>query len=91
MRLTFAILLVLLIGLQVRLWAGNGGLVGLWRLEDTLAEQRQTNATLRERNQALEAEVRDLKSGLEAVEERARNELGMTRPGEVFYQVVEEP
>jgi cell division protein FtsB len=90
-RLTFSILLLLLIALQARLWAGHGSLNELWRLEDTLAEQRQTNAGLRERNQALEAEVRDLKSGLEAVEERARSELGMTRPGEVFYQVVEEP
>ena len=55
-----------------------------------MAAQRQQNELLRQSNDALEAEVKDLKSGLEAVEERARRELGMIRDGEVFYQIVEE-
>ncbi len=80
---------VLLIGLQYKLWRGNGNVLDVLELEDAVEAQRQRNETLRERNRALEAEVRDLKTGLEAVEERARLELGMIKEGETFFQVVE--
>jgi len=79
----------LLIVLQGPLWFGNGGVFALKELRHELAQQRQENQRLRERNLALGAEVLDLKLGLEAVEERARAELGMVRRGETFYQLVE--
>lgn len=90
MRLAVAVLVGLLLVLQYQLWFGNGGVRDVWRLTQTGAAQERENEVLQQRNDALEAEVRDLKSGLEAVEERARRELGMIRDGEVFYQVVEE-
>lgn len=62
----------------------------MYSIRQQVDAQAKTNAKLRERNQALEAEVRDLKQGLEAIEERARSELGMIKKDEVFYQVVEE-
>src|SRR5690554_3312032 len=84
--------LVLLLGwLQHRLWFGTGGAGQVSQLEAQVAQQAHQNAGLRERNAALAAEVADLKSptGEAAVEERARSELGMIRPGETFYRVVE--
>jgi cell division protein FtsB len=89
MRWLLVILLVLFGLLQYRLWVGDGSLAEVWRLNKAVTEQRQENASLRDRNEALEAEVRDLKTGSEAIEERARSELGMIRDGETFYQVVE--
>ncbi|MFN4148359.1 MAG: cell division protein FtsB, partial [Rhodocyclaceae bacterium] len=68
------------------LWLGKGGLIRVWELERQLAAQREINQQLEARNAALEAEVRDLKSGLEAIEERARYELGLIKEGEVFVQ-----
>ena len=82
-------LLALLLALQAKLWFGAGGLPDARRLEVTVAEQRAENARLQQRNDALGAEVEDLKSGEAAVEERARAELGMVKPGETFYRVVE--
>jgi cell division protein FtsB len=82
-------LIALLIGLQVKLWFGQGGRPEVKHLRERVAAQRSDNAELRKRNEALAAEVEDLKSGTEAIEERARSELGMIKPGEVFYQVVE--
>jgi len=79
----------LLVLLQYRLWLGDGGIADVRRIGRAVEEQRRTNARLYERNQALKGEVRDLKQGLEAVEERARSELGMIREGETFYQIVE--
>ena len=84
-------LLLLGVVLQVRLWTGAGGMPEVWRLQERVADQRQENDALARRNDALAADVADLKDGREAVEERARSELGMTRPGEVFYQVIEKP
>jgi cell division protein FtsB len=82
-------LLLILFSLQAKLWFGEGG----WRqakdLQQTVTEQREENARLQQRNDALTAEVEDLKSGETAVEERARSELGMIKPGETFYRVVE--
>jgi cell division protein FtsB len=88
-KVVIAVLVVLLVGLQYRLWFADGGLVDVHRLEQRIAEQQAQNERLRERNRALAAEVRDLKQGLEAVEARARAELGMVGPGETFYRVVE--
>jgi cell division protein FtsB len=82
-------LLLLLVILQITLWFGGGGLLELWQQHQEVEAQREENARLRERNEALNAEVLDLKQGLEAVEEHAREDLGMVKEGEVFYQVVE--
>ena len=84
--------LVLLLGwLQYRLWFGIGSVGEVVTLEAQVEHQRRENGGLHERNAALAAEVRDLKEGVAAVEERARSELGMIKPGEVFYRVVEDP
>jgi cell division protein FtsB len=82
-------LLGIVLGLQYPLWLGDGGLLSYWKLRQEIATQKAENADLRERNGALEAEVRDLKEGYEALEERARSELGMVRRGETFYQLIE--
>ncbi|MGB0734036.1 MAG: cell division protein FtsB [Pontibacterium sp.] len=83
------IVICLLLALQYRLWFGDSNLPSLWQLEAQVAEQKSENAKLQERNARLEAEIKDLKSGLSALEERARNELGMIREGETFYQLVD--
>ena len=74
--------------LQYPLWLGKGGWLRVWGLERQLAEQKEANVRLRQRNGALDAEVRDLKRGFEAIEERARYEIGMIRQDEVFFQIV---
>lgn len=91
MRWLLWFLVVLLVLLQYRLWVGDGSLAEVWGLYQQVEAQREENQHLRERNQALEAEVTDLKQGLDAIEERAREELGMIREGETFYQIIEEP
>ena len=89
MRL-FALALVALLALiQYPLWLGKGGWLRVWELDQQLLAQGQVNARLRERNLALEGEVRDLRQGTGAIEERARDELGMMRPDEIFVQVGE--
>lgn len=90
LRATIVILLLATLWMQYRLWLSPEGMQNVWRLEKAVAEQREENRILRERNSSLEAEVRDLKEGQEAVEERARTELGMIGEGETFYQVIEE-
>ncbi|WP_126445431.1 cell division protein FtsB [Sulfuricystis multivorans] len=80
------VLVALLILLQYPLWLGKGGLLRIWDLERQVAAQRETNQRLEARNAALDAEVRDLKSGLEAIEERARFDLGLVKDGEIFVQ-----
>jgi cell division protein FtsB len=89
MRFVALLLLILLIALEVKLWAGQGGMAEVWRLEKNVAEQKQKNDELKARNDALAAEVANLKDADEAIEERARSELGLVKPGETFYQVVE--
>ncbi|MCG6886332.1 MAG: cell division protein FtsB [Proteobacteria bacterium] len=89
MRILIAILLVLLIVLQYDLWVGEGSLATVWRLHKAVDTQQAENAGLKERNIALEAEVNDLKTGNEAIEERARNELDMVKKGETYIQVIE--
>ncbi len=85
------VLLGMLVLLQYPLWFGGGGVFSVWRLNREIASQQQENARLRERNSVLEAEVNDLKQGLEAIEGRARAELGMVKKNESFFQVIEEP
>ncbi|MFP4081027.1 MAG: cell division protein FtsB [Ectothiorhodospira sp.] len=89
MRWLTALLLALLLGLQYKLWIGEGGLLEVYELGRTLEQQRAENRDLQKRNAALEAEVRDLKTGLEAIEERARRDLGMIAEDEIFFQVVD--
>lgn len=88
-RLGAAVLAVLLVALQLRLWAGDGGMQELWRLSHEIDRQQAENLALRERNEALEAEVLDLKQGAAAIEERARSELSMIRNDETFFQAVD--
>lgn len=89
MRLLTGILLLLLVLLQYDLWVGEGSLASAWRLQQEIEQQQQENKGLKERNGALSAEVTDLKQGYDAIEERARNELGMIKEGETFVQIVE--
>ena len=89
MKKLLILLVVLLVYLQYSLWFGDGSLQDVWRLHKDVEQQRQENAVLRERNEALEAEVLDLQQGLEAIEEHAREDLGMIKKGETFYQVIE--
>jgi cell division protein FtsB len=89
LRIVLLLLLVLLGWLQYRLWFGSGGEREVAALDARVQRQARDNAGLKQRNDALAAEVEDLKSGEAAVEERARNELGMIKPGETFYRVVE--
>ena len=84
-------LLILLVLLQIRLWHGNGSVPDVWSLEEIKAAQIAENEKLTERNLSLEAEVMDLKQGMEAIEERARSEMGMVRSGETFYIIVDKP
>lgn len=88
MNKLIAVLVVLLIALQYRLWFGEGSARDVLRLQGELTLHQSEIRALRERNRALEAEVTDLKLHLNAIEERARSELGMIRQGEVFYQLV---
>ncbi len=90
MRPLAIILLLIILVLQYQLWFGEGSLVKVWQLRREIATQQAQNKSLQERNDALKAEVIDLKQGVEAVEERARTELGMIKDGETFYQVVHE-
>lgn len=88
--ITFA-LLTLVAALQGDLWFGTGGLPAVWDLQRQVELQQRENADLAERNQSLGAEVADLKAGLEAIEERARTEMGMIGPAEVFFQIIDAP
>ena len=89
-RVLLLLLALLLAGLQYTLWLGSGGHQDVAALRRQVATQQVENLRLQERNNALAAEVEDLKSGEAAVEERARSELGMVKPGETFYRVFED-
>lgn len=81
----------MLIGIQFPLWLGKGGWMRVREAEQQLAAQNRVNAELAARNEKLAAEVRDLKEGAGAVEERARYELGMLKDGELFVQLIDAP
>lgn len=89
MRKLVILLVLILVYLLYKLLFGEGSLQDVWELHREVGFQRQENIELRERNAALEAEVQDLQQGLDAIEEHAREDLGMVKQGETFYQVVE--
>lgn len=88
MRPIIILLATLFVILQYALWFSAGGIVGIWHLKREMAALNAENAQSGERNAVLEADVVDLKKGNEAIEERARNDLGMIKKGETFYQIV---
>jgi cell division protein FtsB len=88
MRLLFLLLFVLTALIQYPLWLGKGGWRNVWDMQKQVAQQHAANDSMRARNAAMEAEVQSLQSGTDAIEERARTELGMVRPGEVFVEVL---
>jgi cell division protein FtsB len=90
MKILAAVFGALILLIQYPLWLGKGGWLRAWEVERQLGGQRAKNAQLEARNAGLAADVRDLKQGTEALEERARHELGMVRSDEVFFQIVEE-
>ncbi len=89
MKLITSLFLVLFLLLQYRLWIGNGSLTEVHHLRTAEVDLAEENNRLRERNQSLAAEVLDLKQGQEAIEERARSEMGMIKTGETFYQIID--
>lgn len=89
MKLAIAVLLLLLIGLQYRLWVGDGSLSEVVQLKLELEQQQDFVDRLEQRNLALETRVIELQNGYEAIEELARKDLGMIKKGEVFFQIVE--
>jgi cell division protein FtsB len=91
MRAVTLILIVLLLLLQYPLWLGKGSWLKVWDLHRQVETQQQINLQTKTRNAVLDAEVRDLKQGTAAIEERARSELGMIKRDEVFYQILENP
>lgn len=88
MKWLAGLLLVIVLGLQYRLWLSGDGVRELARLSEAVERQKAENAELKGRNQQMVAEVADLKAGMAAIEERARSELGMIGRNETFYQVV---
>jgi cell division protein FtsB len=87
MRWLALVFLLLIAALQYPMWLGKGGWLRVRDLNAQVAAQREGNAELKSRNETFDAEVRDLKQGVEAIEERARSELGMIRHDEVFFQL----
>jgi cell division protein FtsB len=87
LRIVAIIFVLLILALQYPMWLGKGGWLQVRELNAHVDAQRRVNTDLKTRNQALDAEVRDLKQGYEAIEERARSELGMIRQDEVFFQL----
>lgn len=89
MKTIALVLLVLLIWLQYKIWLQDGGIPEVLQLQDDVETVKIEVHKLQERNSSLDAEVKDLKKGLDAIEERARSEMGMIKQGEVYYQVIE--
>ena len=91
MKILAGVLAALILLIQYPLWLGKGGWLRAWEVDRRLIAQQDANVALERRNLALGAEVRDLKQGFDAVEERARYELGLVKPDEVFFQIVDAP
>jgi len=87
MRILAGVLAGLIVAIQYPLWLGKGGWLRVWDVDRQLEARRDRNVQLEQRNAALAAEVRDLKQGLDAIEERARYELGLVKGDEVFFQI----
>lgn len=90
MKILLAVLILIFIGLQYRLWIGDGSFADINRLDQQVTVQEAENAELEERNAALVREVDELQTGMDAIEEHARNELGLIREGETFFLLIEE-
>lgn len=90
MRLLTLALAILIALIQYPLWLGKGSWLRVWEVDQQIEAQREVNSKLQARNAALDAEVNDLKQGFEAIEERARSELGMIRQDEIFFQVLDD-
>ncbi len=90
MKVLLATLLVLTLGLQYRLWVGDGSLAHVVRLNHEITKQSAENERLKARNQLLSAEVSALKNGTDGIEERARQQMGMIKEGETFFMIVED-
>lgn len=90
-QMLVAVLIAVLVVLQYQLWLAEDGVRQTYALRIAIQVQTEENAALNERNRALEADVIDLKSGLLAIEERARSEIGMIRPDETFYRILDHP
>ncbi|EKF75125.1 hypothetical protein A11A3_05514 [Alcanivorax hongdengensis A-11-3] len=90
-QVVLALLALLFVGLQARLWFGEGSLRHVSALKTQVADLKEQNAKLAERNRLMAADVKDLKQGTEAVEEIARKDLGMIRDGETFFLIMEKP
>jgi cell division protein FtsB len=89
MRMILGALLVLLLLLQYELWFSDGGIKTVWEIQKSISAQAQKNDQLDKRNQTLIAEIKDLQSGNAAIEARARNDLGMVKKNEVFYEIIQ--
>lgn len=88
MKLLTAIFILLLILIQYPLWAGKAGWYNVFQLSNEYQAQKEINVELKKQNDALRAEVNDLKNGTDAIEEKAREELGMIKKGEIYFQVI---
>ena len=88
MKITLGALVVLLLLMQYEFWFSDGGMKTVWKMQKDISTQTQKNAALDKRNQILIAEIKDLQSGNAAIEARARDDLGMVKKGEVYYQIV---
>ena len=88
MKILAVVFGTLIILIQYPLWFGKGGWMRVWEIDRQVGVQKQNNDKLAGRNRALDAEVRDLKQGTEAIEERARYELGMVKQDEIFFQIL---
>ena len=91
MKVLAGVLAALILLLQYPLWLGKGGWLRAWEVDRRLSAQQEANVVLERRNLALGAEVRDLKQGFDAIEERARYELGFVKANEVFFQFIDPP
>lgn len=89
-RVIIGVLIIIGIALQTRLWVGDGSLAHVNALREEVEAKEAVNETRAQRNEILEAEIKNLKSGVESIEEKARSELGMIKEGETFFMVVEE-
>ena len=89
MKLLALVLAALIVLIQYPLWLGKGSWSRVWEVDQQIRAQREINQKLRSRNAALDAEVRDLKQGLEAIAERARSELGMIKQDEIYFQILD--
>lgn len=88
MKLLLIMLTLLFSGLQYQLWAKPGGLFSIWSLQKNMAAVEVKNTQINQKNRFLMADIHDLQHGYQAIEERARRDLGMIKQGEVFYQVI---